>query len=426
MPSSLDQAVLFMIIVSMAIGYPVFESRYGGKSISLTDIITILYAPWIVYRLVRARKQLILINIYGPLILLISFLISILIHVPADGIRSLFGWMRPTWLYITVLTLLSEDYERQTKVIYDAFVCALFLTLCTGFVAILSYLFFDLNSTGILIRAYYFGLWPVQLAGLDGHPNGAAQFIMISTAIIWFLNKRSPRTWFLFFAFTGLIATLSKSILIYGAIGMGYFKRIKPTIVFSRITIPVSILCISGYLFFSHFYPVPANKKDLNDLHSFIIESKPVFQFGTYSFYETIYSANKIAAIRAFMSAPLAGIGPRNYIPFVQHLKLEGKYPDNNQFLNPHCTYTSVAARFGLIGLIGLIICMTNIFKSIKQIGNNQLRILFGTVYFIFTLDAITSDMEYARMFWFFNAWLSAPLFCQSSFTGNQEQQTTQ
>ncbi|MEP7323961.1 MAG: hypothetical protein ABI761_18680 [Saprospiraceae bacterium] len=426
LPASLDQAILFMIIVSMAVGYPVFESRYGGKSISLTDIIIILSSPYVFYRLFHIKDLLSWKLSRGPNILLISFLIPILIHVPQDGVRSLFGWMRPAGLFVTVLTLFLEDYDRQLKVIYDAFVIALFMTLFVGFISIISYAFLDTSTSGVLIRPYYFGLWPVQLAGLDGHPNGAAQFIMISAGTIWFLNKRMSKVWIICFAIPGLIATLSKSILIYTSVALGFFRRIKPETFLSKISFWISMLFIGCYLFFAHFYPVPTDKRDLKDLNSFIIENQPVFKAGHYAFYETIYSANKIAAIQAFTSTPVSGIGPGNYIPFIQKLKLEGKYPDNNQFLNPHCTYTSLAAKFGLIGLIGLIICIANIFKSIQRIENNQLKTLFSAVYIIFVLDAITSDLEYARLFWFFNAWLCAHLLSQSSSPRNHEQEATQ
>ncbi|MBK6391345.1 MAG: hypothetical protein IPF70_12380 [Saprospiraceae bacterium] len=51
-----EQVILFATIVSLGIGYPFFESAFGGKSVSLTDYLVIFFLPLIGW---KYRKSLV-------------------------------------------------------------------------------------------------------------------------------------------------------------------------------------------------------------------------------------------------------------------------------------------------------------------------------------------------------------------------------
>jgi hypothetical protein len=102
------------------------------------------------------------------------------------------------------------------------------------------------------------------------------------------------------------------------------------------------------------------------------------------------------------------GIGPRNYIPFVDSLQEAGGYPSACRFKNPHCMYTGILAKFGLTGLLGWLVLFISMLITVKKIPEFGIRVLFAGLWTVVFFDGWTSDMEYSKVMWFLIAWLAS------------------
>lgn len=410
-----------MILVSMCIGYPIFESRIGGRAVALTDLLVLLYLPVLIYRTVFRATIPALKFWFGSAILLFTFLVAILVRVPQDGFLSVLGWCRPALLFVTIIILLTADYAQQLKVIEAAFYTILALMILACFGGLFCYFILDIPTALVMIRPYYLGFWPIQSAGLDGHPNGAAQIIFLSFwCLMWLQGRPSNQHKLTPLVWLSLLTTFSKSLLIYLSVLFYFTKPQKKGFWL------VATFLIGTYLFLSHSYPVQDTKGLQQEHELYLIPDAPLFKVGSYTFYQTTYSANKIASWSAFRSKPVFGVGPRNYLPYVEQLQRDGLYPSVCRFLNPHCTYTSILARFGMVGFGGLIFFIVSTYYMIRSVHDPRLRTLFAGFYLVMALDAVTSDLEYHRLFWFVNAWLMVHLSAQPLLAHDHEQQAAQ
>jgi hypothetical protein len=420
-----EQVILFATIVSLGIGYPFFESAFGGKSVSLTDYLVIFFLPLIGW---KYRKSLVTVimskKIVPTYIFLSSLLIPIFFHLEGDGWVSVIGWLRPCMMFVFVVLLFREYKETENTVVMASWTLGL-ITSTVGLLGWVAAVLLNIENPFVHIRPYYLGIIPIQLSALDGHPNGAALVLFIIITVLYFLNRDAKTNKVVIaVGILGMILTLSKSILIYSALVCLCITRGKR---YSKVLInSVGVFILILYLIFTHALPQQVKDVHQNNASFYIYSQKPLVEYMGLSLVKTPYLANKIAAVQIFLEHPWTGVGPRNFVPAMEQMKLNGSYPAESIYLSPHCTYTSVLARFGLIGFLGLIYYMWWIWSSIKTVKNRTLRSLFSIVYFCFGLEAINSDLEYSHLFWFFNAWLMTCLLHQSSSSYDHEEYARQ
>jgi len=327
---------------------------------------------------------------------------------------SLLGLSRVVLFYITIKMLFALSGIAASTVLNRAFLFIIYLMVGVGLLGFLLFAF-GISNPFILVRDYYYGLAAIQLSGVDGHPNGAAQIIFISALVVFFTRSNEKKIPYsiLLVALAGLVLTQAKSCLIYLAVSIIVYLLWSNTSPLKRwVGYLTSAGLIIVYLLISHFFPV--NNRDMevhrDQIPVYLDTSLVLLQGQHYTVYPTHYTTNKIATWACFRSYPWVGIGPRNYIPFVDSLQRTDAYPSACRFKNPHCMYTGILAKFGFIGFAGLMGLIILIFSSVKKIPASGTRILFAALFTTLFFDGFTADMEYSRLVWFMVAWLASCL----------------
>jgi len=406
-----NQWMLILLTISISIGIPVINEP--SFSISLTDCLVALFLPVALFRILSHRKKLSMtLPDLGIFVFALAILISLLAHFRQGILLSVLGLTRVVLFYITVKMLFSLSGIAASSVLNRAFSFIIYLMVGAGLLDFLLFAF-GISNPFILVRDYYYGLVPIQLSGVDGHPNGAAQLIFISALVVFFThsNEKKIPYFILLVALAGLVLTQAKSCLLYLAVSITVNLLWSNSSPLKRwLGYVTSTGLIIVYLLISHFFPV--NNKDMevhrDQIPEYLDTSFVLSQSKHYNIYPTHYTTNKIAAWTCFKSYPWMGIGPRNYIPYVDSLQKEGAYPVACRFKNPHCMYTGILAKFGFIGLVGLMGLIILIFISIKKIPVSGMKILFAGLFTALFFDAFTSDMEYSRVGWFIVTWLTS------------------
>jgi len=348
---------------------------------------------------------------WGIFVFALALLISLLAHFRQGILISILGLTRVVLFYVAVKMLFSLTGIAASYILNRAFSFIIYLMVGAGLLGFLLFAF-GISNPFILVRDYYYGFVPIQLSGVDGHPNGAALLIFMSALVVFIThpNERKIPYSILLVALAGLVLTQAKSCLLYLAVSIAVYLLWTNASPLKRgLGYLTSTGLIIVYLLISHFLPV--NNKDMevhrDQVPVYLDTSLVLLQSKHYTVYPTHYTTNKIASWACFRTYSWMGIGPRNYIPFVDSLQKAGAYPAACRFKNPHCTYTGILAKFGLIGLGGLMGLIILIFISVKKIPASGTRILFAALFTTLFFDGFTADMEYNRLVWFMVAWLA-------------------
>lgn len=397
---SYNSLVLFLIILSLGIGIPVYIFPSIGYKVSLTDLVLLVAFPAVVRSPSKDFKSFL-----KPLLpgftLLIGLGISVFYHSTIENPLSIANWLKVVYMYIAMYTLLKMQ-KQNLALIYDSFNVLLWGTILFGIIGLVLVIF-EVKTPLVWENQYYFGWSNFRLSALDGHPNGAAQVIFFSWVILVFNRYyKSHMAWIHVVIFGSLLLTGSKSILIYGSILLLYRYYYTKKI---RILIPVAIVFISVNLFFSHYIPVTdKNRPYIIHMYAF---GEPVAKAGGYDVYSTSYTVNKKAALEIFKQSPVLGIGSSNYIPKIREMKERDMYPSSCNYMQPHSTYTGVLARFGMIGFLGLLGMIILVYREVIRLKTDGIKTTFTIIFLCFLLEACTADFEYHHSLWFFMAWLA-------------------
>lgn len=404
------QWFLFILFISISIGIPVFQLK--TFELYLTDIVFILLFPMALLQYRFGGKRLKLNRVDAGVMIFIFFIsISILLH-PAAVNWSILGLLRVTGFYITARLILNNCGQRTRQTMHLSAKWCILLTVITGLLGLIIFILFDWSNPFVLVRDYYYGLVPIQLSGLDGHPNGAAQILFVGLLIFVFTGTFIKKLYqpLIWLAIIGLILTQAKSGLLYFAVAIWIYTAGNDSFrlyrLFARFA---SVSLIFVYLLVSHFFPVKNNisASEKNILPAYLDTSKVIHQTSDYTIYNTHYTTNKIAAWQCFRSHPWTGIGSRAYLPYIDSLQQVGEYPLSCRFKNPHCTYTGMLAKFGWIGFLGLSVLILVLVNALMKLKASGISLLFSSLFVVLLFDAFTSDLEYHKLIWFCIAWLA-------------------
>ncbi len=399
--------MLVVLILSLGIGIPVIDTP--SFSITLTDGLVVLFFPLVLFlSWTNGIKIKLTVPDCGVLFFVLAFSISLISHLRYGIFLSVLGLTRVVLFYVLVKLLIQLSDAFALTTILKAFTGIIYLTVGTGVLGLLLFVF-GISNPFIVARDYYYGLVPLQLSGLDGHPNGAAQILFVSALIIFFTRPDENKIpWMsLLVALTGLILTQAKSNLLYLGISISIYLHWSNVSLFKRrLGFSLSSGLILVYLVISHWFPV--NNQYMEARIPAYLDTSSILLKGThFTVYHTHYTTNKIAAWTCFKDYPLMGIGPRNYLPFVDSLQQAGVYPEACRFKNLHSMFTGVLAKFGLTGFLGLIVLLISVFISLPGLPDPRLKILFSGLLMVMFFDGWTADMEYSRLMWLVIAWLA-------------------
>jgi len=398
---------LSLLILSISIGIPVIDTP--SYSVSLTDaLVAFLLPPALFIAWYKKTKIKLTIPDWGMSFFVIFLTISLISHLGQGIFLSVLGLTRMVMFYILARLLIGLNGKSTGLVLNKAFTGIIYLTVGTGVLGLLLFVF-GISNPFILVREYYYGLVPIQLSGLDGHPNGAAQIIFVSAIIVFFTRSDQNKIpWMsLWVALTGLLLTQAKSNLLYLGVLISVYSHWSDFPLFKRrLGYILSSGLILGYLMISHWFPVNNQSAEAR-ISAYLDTSGVLLKRSSFTVYSTYYTTNKIAAWTCFTDYPLMGIGPRNYLPYIDSLQKAGAYPAACRFKNPHCMYTGILAKFGIIGLFGLMVLFFSIIITIKKIPVSGMKILFTALMTVFIFDGWTADMEYNKVMWFVVAWIA-------------------
>lgn len=403
--------MLLALTVSLGIGIPLINTV--SFSISLTDVLVAAFLPVALFQMVASRiKWSPTLTDYGTLIFASALLISLVHPGNQNSFLSVFGLLRIVLFYITMRLLMGMTGTTVNPVLNRSFSWMIYLLVGTGLLGLLLFAL-GVNNPFILVRDYYYGLVPLQLSGTDGHPNGAAELLFISALIVFYTRRVEDQIpWLpLFIALAGLILTQAKSNLVYLGITISiYLASSNSNAFIRRLGYFTAGFLLLFYLLISHWFPVynPYQAAHENQIPEYLDTAEMIWKGQRYTIYPTHYTTNKKAAWACFKEYPWMGIGPRNYIPFVDSLQEAGGYPATCRFKNPHCMYTGILAKFGLTGLLGWLVLFISILVTVKKIPEVGIRVLFAGLWTVVFFDGWTSDMEYGKVMWFLIAWLAS------------------
>lgn len=394
--------------LSISIGIPVIDTP--SYSISLTDALVLLLFPLALFNTWSRRIKIKVTRPdWGIIFFGFVLTISLVVHLSQGILLSMLGLTRMILFYILARLLIGLNGTSSAPILNRAFSGIIYLTVGTGVLGLLLFVF-GISNPFVVVRDYYYGLVPLQLSGLDGHPNGASQVIFVSSLFVFFTRPdKNKIPWMsLLVALAGLLLTQAKSNLLYMGISISVYLHWSNFPLFKRrLGYILSSGLILVYILISHWFPVNNANMEVH-IPSYLDTSRILLKGTHFTVYPTHYTTNKVAAWTCFKDYPLMGIGPRNYIPFIDSLQKAGTYPPACRFKNPHCMYTGILAKFGIIGLLGLMALFLSVMVTIKKIPVLQMKILFTALMTVFIFDGWTMDMEYNKLMWFVVVWVAS------------------
>lgn len=351
------KAFLLAYIVSTAFTDVLALPGIASK-IQLSELIFIpLFGVWM-FQIIRVKKFL------NPPIHSLEW--AILFYIFFAMISSLISGKQSSWLevagliYLAVVYLIFKTslnlFIHPTNFIVGAFIACGIIAGIAGIAGwVLSILDFDTSLAMPPDHPYpYVGPVP-RATGWMVSPNMLFNLISVVILIYFplFLENRKKKIYhyvLLAVLFAGALLTFSKSILLLliGILLILFGNNMTSKKVKTALTVICSVLFIV-FLAGTHVLVRTESREDwIYKREKSYTAARPFLEWKGFEFYQTNYTINKSAALRAGLEYPLHGVGPGQFNDYVGKLKERGKYPDHFINFDPHSTYLGAFAEGGL------------------------------------------------------------------------------
>lgn len=379
---------LYTLIPVTFIGWLIIEEPFTLKPV---DVITILMIfSFLFYKLINSDFTFTIDKLQKPILIFI-FAISISLIDTADiqkSVMNLFKHLELFVLYFIITNSFSSWKLSNIKHVLDYF---LYVSLSATIIAIILLI----NSDEV--RA--FGITGIPLAELT---VGA---LIISISFFIFSNSKRTTIKYALFSlllFTGLVLTQTRGawISFFLSLAFMWFLVRKKSVGFSRNRLfgILSILLLSvmiTFLVFPNIFTLIAHR----------VEEIKHFEIGTIQLRLILWEA----AIRAFLSHPINGIGLGQFTVLSENfssLGMSSIFKENVGGLSAHNITFSYLSETGLIGIIGLIIFYTSMLKLARNTfirAKNLQEIEISTALFTNLFFVVASSTYAGSWFWGLN-----------------------
>lgn len=253
--------------------------------------------------------------------------------------------------------------------------------------------------------------WKQRVLAFTMSPNMLLNLLLLPLliSIAYFIQKRKlPGILGAGVLLLAAAGTWSKSLvlvgvgtLIIGIVLISFPKGVR------ALSVAVACLAVLFMIISTKFIVLTENQAD----HSVVLNqsyatTNLITRIGDKEVYESMhYRLNKEAVI-AFCAAPVLGIGPGQFIDYLEKRKLEGCYPNNKRAYAPHSLYLGVLAQSGLLGFSGLLFFLWALgqkWRSLwQQVATEErwLALGLGVYLLLWALDGLSMDTLHFRHFW--------------------------
>jgi len=397
---STNRIYITTIFIISYIGSLAFLTSIGisfvPDQIFIPEFIFILYFPLILF-----KKQFSIINwdrLDWLLILYLSSnLISSFISKNEASIIESCGK-----IYLFMIYLLSKQffkYKNAENYLYITITILLWFLVFTGLIG-LSLALFGISSKYV----YYYPNYPYfgTVFRLQGMTPSPTMFISILSCFLFIYWEKIIST-------DGQIKLWSKILLSISAISifLTYSKSIILLLLgvilllfrFSKLQFGILIVSTTLFMFFSTNFYIENSE---NSVNKEVINTQPLYKFGKYNVYETIYLSRKRVLLNQFLKNPFWGLGVGNTNSQLADYKKSGTYPETfDSNCDPSCTYLGTLAE---TGIIGFLICLLIGWHLISLITNALKKdgIAYGIAvcFVIGSIEALNTDMLNFRHYW--------------------------
>jgi hypothetical protein len=199
----------------------------------------------------------------------------------------------------------------------------------------------------------------------------------------------------------GLFLCLSKTIiLLLGVCILIFSLQQKPARKFVGVFVG-SLLCLL-YLVGTHFIWIRSDEV-MSPLSSKIAITNLGAVCQNHHIFTSPYYELKRAALLAGEESGIFYLKGASFNAWLDHLKLENKFPNHIESYDPHCTYLGAYAELGWLGLLSvtgwlLTPIIVHLYR-LKRRGSKEFNLILGINLF-FILLAINTDLLHFRHWW--------------------------
>ncbi|MHB8260519.1 MAG: O-antigen ligase family protein [Bacteroidia bacterium] len=371
--TTLLKGLFFTYILSFA-----FQALIKNCPVQLPEyIFGLLVLYCIAARLNFFPKKLSWADIFLLLFIVVITLDNLFIHSKNSLIQCLIqGYLLCVFFLFRYFFIVWK--EAMIALVSKAFICmGILASLCgiTGF--LLHYVGIE---TGLMDVYYNFPYSGDRIRALGFTSSPGMLMELIGVAFIFLCNDvltKKKITVMEIFAFlvlsTVAFITFSKDIVLcFLALAILIGCHSKPAFVIKIAMVFIVLLCIGGYIFFTHYLVLSA--KQSSELvvlsRSEYSTGKILYENNNLILVESSYLALKKASITIAKENLLTGIGSGNYADELIKLQQFGQYSPNLFIYDPHSTYFGCLAENGVIVLISLLLMVfawyCQLFKNVK------------------------------------------------------------
>ena len=333
---------LYTLITATFIGWYIFEEPFALRPIDVLTILMII--SYLFYKLLNSDYTFKIDKLQMPILIFI-FAISLSLIDSADtqkGIMNLFKHLELFVIYFIITDSFSSWKLSKIKDVLDYF---LYIALAATIAAIIQLIVSDEDRA--------FGITGIPLAELT-----VGALILSISFFIFSTSKHATRKYGLFslLLLTGLVLTQTRGAWISFFLSLSFMWLLarKKSIARSRKRLfGILFLLLLSVMITVLIFP------NIFTLISHRVEQVKYFEIGTIQLRLILWEA----AIRAFISHPINGIGLGQFAVFSADFSAIGAssiFKENVGGLSEHNITLSYLSETGIIGIIGLIIFYTS------------------------------------------------------------------
>lgn len=357
---------------------------------------------------------------YGVLVLILSQWITAMVSGDWLTNKAIYGELYLALLYYIGRTILASYLSVDVNWINRTILCFGALLVLTVVFSWSYVMLYPAGTLEVSETKYIPNIGDVRrIEALTMSPNMLMNMLMLPlfVSIGQYLQERRWQILpIILFLSAAALATFSKSIVLAGVgvllLCLSWF-RIPPwlrTLVLMSLGLIVVLFFIS-----SKFLLI---KKDQLD-RSHILAQSYATEAILYSdeerdLYKSMHFVMNKEAYDAFLTAPYFGIGPGQFVAYINQRKAAGLYPTDKISYGPHSLYLGVLAQSGLLGFSGLLFFLFTIANKWRSLWNHTtnsqrgLMLAIGVYLLIWLLDGLSMDTLHFRHFWWIAALVGA------------------
>ena len=437
--------VIYLILTFLSYtSFTAQTSFVSGFSIAVTALggIVLLYRVCVLKRFIRTPNLIFLI------LFLLSFIITSLINWQYGIMGSLKGFV---WMAFQYTLLYACDDMKETKFYKKEFhIIAIIFLAYLAICGIVSLYYLITGQGGVLEEGHtqriFYGLWWQRLWGAFSEPNYAATSMSIGILLAFYFFKVCRQIWvkigcwFLIALYASYIlfsdSRTGKVCLMVGAAVITYLLIINPNKRnWKKASTQLIAIGLAACVGIGSFLGIGYTKKGYNYIQESISTSqenpekpeetqKPNLEIGREQDLENDVSNGRFAlwgsGIELFLTAPIFGVGSRNFIAAADD-KIPNTYLVNNhhgKFNSTHNMFFDMLAAQGIVGtvlmlaaMVLIIICIIRLLgKNLKE-DYTYIAILFAVVICagvsgFFLPNIIYVNTQSSFIFWCFLGYL--------------------